>query len=74
MAEVDKEIHLLQNHVQLRREAQRVQVDTLIYSMVDKDKVILITLKLSQEDLANFDVVKEKFNQHVTASINVIYE
>ena len=54
----------------LSTQDDKVQVNTLIYSMGDEADDILRSLTLSTEDFKKYNVVKEKFEQRR----NVIFE
>ena len=56
------------------RASEKSSEDTLIYSMGDKAEDILDTFKLSLGDSENFNIVKQKYDQHFMASTNVTYE
>ena len=51
-----------------------VQVNTLIYTMLDQADNILHSLTLSEEDRKNYSVVKDKFNSYFIRRRNVIYK
>ena len=50
------------------------QVNALIYTMRDEADDILLSFKLSHDELKQYDAVKNKFENHFIAKRNEIYE
>lgn len=50
------------------------QVNTLIYCMGDKADDILCGLAMTTEERGKYETVQNKFKEHFTGKINVIYE
>ena len=58
----------------LDKKGQDIQVSTLVYCMGDEANDILSLFKLSPEDKAKYDVVKEKLEGYFVKRRNVIFE
>ncbi|XP_011879086.1 PREDICTED: uncharacterized protein K02A2.6-like [Vollenhovia emeryi] len=58
----------------LAQRSEEDQVNLLIYSMGDKADDILLSFKLSQEELKRYDTVIGKFKTHFGEKTNLIYE
>jgi len=58
----------------LASKPDKMQINTLIYSMGDKAEDILKSFALSHEDAKKYSIVITKFNNHFIKCRNVIYD
>lgn len=59
---------------QLAKADQESQVSTLIYSMGDQADDILMSFKLSSDEMKSYETIVEKFDRHFVPQHNVIFE
>ena len=59
---------------ELDKKDEEKQVNALIYTLGDEADHILLSFKLSHEELKQYDAVKNKFENYFIAKRNIIYE
>ena len=58
----------------IAEKSEESQIDTVIYSMVDKIDDILQSFNLSEGALKSYKTVKERFNTHFVQRRNTMFE
>ena len=58
----------------LVKESQKNQVNTLMYLLGDKADDIFTSFRLTEEQAAEYDIVKNRFNEYFALRKNVIFE
>ena len=58
----------------LQKKSEELQINSLIYCMVDKAEDILASFELAEEDAKRYETVATKFKDHFNPKNNIIFE